>query len=138
MPNTASSWKNMMAKQRVNAMLSGNANRLRQIHAALAANAAKVASPAVVEVAPLVSASAPARQGINLSDFSPNNLAMLGQVAQVMKTGKASELEGSYAALNAAEKLGKKKKPANSSRRATGRRRITRKTTCRTRRGKRT
>ena len=103
----------MMGKQRVNAILSGNSARLRQIHSALAANAAnaaKVASPAVVEVAPLVAASAPFRQGINLSDFSPNNLAMLGQVAQVMKSGKATELEGSYAALNTAEKLGKKKK----------------------------
>jgi hypothetical protein len=128
----------MMGKRRVNAMLSGNSNKLRQIHSALAANAVKVASPAVVKVAPLVAASAPARQGINLSDFSSNNLAMLGQVAQVMKTGKASELEGSYAALNAAEKLGKKKNPANSSRRTAGRRRSTRKTTCRNRRGKRT
>jgi len=127
MPNTASSWKNMMGKQRVNAILSGNSARLRQIHSALAANAAKVASPAVVEVAPLVAASAPFRQGINLSDFSPNNLAMLGQVAQLMKSGKASELEGSYAALNAAEKLGKRKKPANSSRKTRKRRQTRRK-----------
>jgi len=127
MPNTASSWKNMMGKQRVNAILSGNSARLRQIHSALAANAAKVASPAVVEVVPLAAASAPFRQGINLSDFSPNNLAMLGQVAQLMKSGKASELEGSYAALNAAEKLGKRKKPANSSRKTRKRRQTRRK-----------
>ena len=128
MPNTASSWKNMMGKRRVNAMLSGNSNKLRQIHSALAANAVKVASPAVVEVAPLVSASAPFRRGLNLSDFSPNNLAMLGQVAQLMKTGKASELEGSYAVLNAAEKLGKRKKPVSRSRssRRTRKRRQTR------------
>jgi len=129
MPNTAVSWKNMMGKQRVNAILSGNSARLRQIHSALAANAAKVASAAVTEVAPLVAATA--RQGLNLSSFSPNDLATLGQVAQLMKTGKASELEGSYAALNTAEKLGKRKKPSPS----TTRKRTTRK---RTRRVKRT
>jgi hypothetical protein len=128
MPNTAVSWKNMMGKQRVNAILSGNSAKLRQIHSALAANAAKVASAAVTEVAPLVTATA--RQGINLSNFSPNNLAMVGKVAQLMKTGKASELEGSYAALNAAEKLGKIKKPAPSTtRKRTTRKRTTRKRT---------
>ena len=113
-------------------MLSGNNAKLRQIHSALATNAAKVASAAVVGAAPLVVPAAPAepilRRGINLSNFSPNELATLGQVAQFMKTGKGSELEGSYAALNTAEKLGKRKKPAS---RKTTRRRTTR-------RGKRT
>ena len=104
--STASSWKDMMGKQRANAVASGNATRVAEINAALASNgvvAAPVSAPAAVAAPPLV------LQNINLSNFTPAELAHLNAVAAAMKTKAPTELEKSYSALKKAESAGKKR-----------------------------
>ena len=103
--STALSWKDMMGKQRANAVASGNAARVAEINAALASNgvvAALVPAPAVA-APPLV------LQNINLSNFTPAELAHLNAVAAAMKTKAPTELEKSYSALKKAESAGKKR-----------------------------
>ena len=103
--STALSWKDMMGKQRANAVASGNAARVAEINAALASNgvvAAPVPAPAVA-APPLV------LQNINLSNFTPAELAHLNAVAAAMKTKAPTELEKSYSALKKAESAGKKR-----------------------------
>jgi hypothetical protein len=74
---------------------------------------------------PVIVAPKTAPKNINLSNFTPAQHAHLAAVAAAMRPRK-TELELSYNALKKAENTGKK------------RTRRTRKTTCRTRRGKRT
>ena len=114
MPTTARSWKEMMEIQRANALANGNTARLARINAALAANGVAVAPVPAPAPAPL------AGPGINLSNFSANNLKQLTAVAKSMRP-KQSELEESYGALNAAEKLAKSTKKKRTRRRATRR-----------------
>ena len=112
MSTTARSWKEMMEIQRANALANGNTARLARINAALAANG--------VAVAPAPAPAPLAGPGINLSNFSANNLKQLTAVAKSMRP-KQSELEESYGALNAAEKLAKSTKKKRTRRRATRR-----------------
>jgi hypothetical protein len=103
--STALSWKDMMGKQRANAVASGNAARVAEINAALASNgvvAAPVPAPAVA-APPLV------LQNINLSNFKPAQLAYLAAVSASMKPRQPTELELSYNALKKAENAGKKR-----------------------------
>jgi hypothetical protein len=112
MSTTARSWKEMMEIQRANALANGNTARLARINAALTANG--------VAVAPAPAPAPLAGPGINLSNFSANNLKQLNAVAKSMRP-KQSELEQSYGALNAAEKLAKTTKKKRTRRRATRR-----------------
>ena len=117
--STALSWKDMMGKQRANAVANGNNAKVAKINALLATNGV-VAAPA-----PAVPALVP--RNINLSNFKPAQLAHLAAVSASMRPRK-TELELSYNALKKAESTGKKR---------TRRTRKTRRTR-RTRRGKRT
>ena len=107
MPNTASSWKNMMQIQRARAVEKKNNARVADINAALAANAAKVATAAVVGVAPLVVPALAPGPGINLSNLTPAQHTHLAAVVASMRPRK-TELELSYEALKKAE-TGKKR-----------------------------
>jgi hypothetical protein len=107
-----------------------DANRLKRQLAKDQANAAAIRASMGIPT--------PAPPAVPKTNFTAENLAFLNMAAKFSRGREPTELEKASTALNAAEKLGKKKKPANSSRRAAGRRRSTRKTTRRTRRGKRT
>ena len=92
--STASSWRDMMGKQRANAVASGNTAKVAQINALLATNGV-VAAPAP---SPITGPS------INLSNFTPAQLKHLNAVAASMKPKEPTELEKSYNALKKAEK----------------------------------
>ena len=97
--STASSWKDMMGKQRANAVANGNNAKVAKINALLATNGV------VAEPAP---APEPAPRNLNFSNFTPAQLAHLAAVSASMKPRPQTELELSYNALKKAESAGKK------------------------------
>ena len=90
----------MMGKQKAHAVANGNNAKVAKINALLATNG--------VVVEP-VSAPALVLQNINLSNFTPAELAHLNAVAAAMKPKPPTELEKSYSALKKAESAGKKR-----------------------------
>ena len=100
----------MIGKQRANAVANGNNAKVAKINALLATNGVvvePVSAPAVA--APAVAAPPLVLQNINLSNFTPAELAHLNAVAAAMKTKAPTELEKSYSALKKAESAGKKR-----------------------------
>ena len=102
--STAKSWREMMLKQRENAVASGNTAKITQINALLASNGVVVApAPAPVP------AQASAARNLNLSNFTPAQHANLLAVVASMRPKEPTELEKSYSALKKAESTGKKR-----------------------------
>ena len=95
----------MMGKQKANAVANGNNAKVAKINALLATNGVVVEPVS----APAVAAPPLVLQNINLSNFTPAELAHLNAVAAAMKTKAPTELEKSYSALKKAESVGKKR-----------------------------
>jgi hypothetical protein len=104
--STAKSWKEMMLKQKANAVANGNTAKVTQINALLAANGV-VVEPAPAAAAPPAPESAP--RNLNLSNFTPAEVAHLNAVAAYMRPKPKTDLEISYSALKKAESAGKKR-----------------------------
>ena len=107
--STAKSWKEMMLKQKANAVANGNTAKVTQINALLAANGVVVEPAPAPAAAPAPPAPESAPRNLNLSNFTPAEVAHLNAVAAYMRPKPKTDLEISYSALKKAESTGKKR-----------------------------